>query len=96
MPNNKHIAGPSSVYRVHWLKAKARYDRWNEEVILIPHEMVWTTTYFNRQSALWQRRAETAQLENLFGHSAYALRQKSIWEKFSSQAKISFSNFILP
>ncbi|KAG1901611.1 uncharacterized protein F5891DRAFT_979428 [Suillus fuscotomentosus] len=30
------------VYRVHWLKAKARWQRWEEELSLVQHEMGWT------------------------------------------------------
>ncbi|KAG1883649.1 hypothetical protein F4604DRAFT_1677400 [Suillus subluteus] len=29
-------------YRVNWLKAKARWQRWEEELSLVQHEMGWT------------------------------------------------------
>ncbi|KAG2358386.1 hypothetical protein BDR07DRAFT_1295041 [Suillus spraguei] len=29
-------------YRVNWLKAKARWRRWEEELTLTRHEMQWT------------------------------------------------------
>lgn len=28
-----------SVYRVNWLRAKACYDRWEEELTMVVHEM---------------------------------------------------------
>jgi hypothetical protein len=34
-----------TVYRVNWLRAKARYDWWSEEHILIPNEMNWTRLF---------------------------------------------------
>lgn len=48
----------STVYRVHWLKAKARKNRWNEEFILLASEMDWTVLYYRYQAAGWQRRAD--------------------------------------
>ena len=39
----------SEVYRVSWLKAKARYDRWNEEFQMVQAEMFWTTLWFKHQ-----------------------------------------------
>jgi hypothetical protein len=44
------------VYRVHWLKAKARRDRWAEEATLVSHEMDWTIAFFHKQASKWRRR----------------------------------------
>ncbi|KAG6326274.1 hypothetical protein ID866_12815, partial [Astraeus odoratus] len=32
--------------RITWLKAKARRDRWKEELLLVRYEMLWTTLWF--------------------------------------------------
>jgi hypothetical protein len=48
----------STVYRVHWLKAKARRNRWNEEFILLSSEMDWTVLYYRYQASRWQQRAD--------------------------------------
>lgn len=48
----------STVYRVHWLKAKARRNRWNEEFILLSSEMDWTVLYYRYQASRWQRLAD--------------------------------------
>jgi hypothetical protein len=64
------------VYRVHWLKAKARFNRWDEEYQLIPNEMVWTVKYFGHQALKWEERALSASSMFLPGHAAYAYRQK--------------------
>jgi hypothetical protein len=37
------------VYRVNWLKAKARWNRWEEELSLVQHEMGWTIGWFKHQ-----------------------------------------------
>ncbi|KAG1848922.1 hypothetical protein DFJ58DRAFT_662698 [Suillus subalutaceus] len=36
------------VYRVNWLWTKALRDRWNEEVIIVKHEMQWSINFFKR------------------------------------------------
>jgi hypothetical protein len=50
-------ANPMIVYRVHWLKAKARRDRWAEEATLLGHEMDWTFAFFQKQAFKWRERA---------------------------------------
>jgi hypothetical protein len=42
------------VYRVHWLKAKARRDRWREEQILVASEMEWTELFFRHRASRWK------------------------------------------
>lgn len=43
-----------TVYRVHWLKAKARRDRWREEQILVASEMEWTEQFFRYRASRWK------------------------------------------
>ncbi|KAF8219994.1 hypothetical protein L208DRAFT_1044301, partial [Tricholoma matsutake] len=33
-------------YRVHWLQANAKHDRWSEELSITSHEMAWIPHYF--------------------------------------------------
>jgi len=42
------------VHRVHWLKAKARRDRWQEERILLTSEMQWTELFFRHRGSRWK------------------------------------------
>jgi hypothetical protein len=46
--------GIMPVYRVHWLKAKARRDRWQEERILLASEMQWTELFFRHRGSRWK------------------------------------------
>ncbi|KAG0697969.1 hypothetical protein DFH29DRAFT_878331 [Suillus ampliporus] len=62
-------------YRVNWLKAKARYNRWSEELKLVQHEMFWTISWFRTQEERWRVRADES-IKN--GNRAYAERQASI------------------
>jgi hypothetical protein len=45
--------GSMTVYRVHWLKAKSRRDRWREEQILLASEMQWTELFFRHRASRW-------------------------------------------
>ena len=78
------------VYRVNWLRAKARFDRWNEELILVPHEMQWTVLWFEYQSKVWTKRATESVGQGKEGHRAYAFKQVEMWDKFSAQGRKSF------
>jgi hypothetical protein len=42
---------------VHWLKAKARRDRWAEELVLLSSEMDWAVAFLQNQAKLWNHRA---------------------------------------
>ncbi|KAI6034671.1 hypothetical protein BKA83DRAFT_4461027 [Pisolithus microcarpus] len=59
-------------YHINWLKARARRDRWREEVSLVRHEMLWTTLWFQYQKEIW----ETQALQSTEpGKEAYASKQ---------------------
>ncbi|KAI6127051.1 hypothetical protein F5141DRAFT_994290, partial [Pisolithus sp. B1] len=45
------------VYRINWLKARARRDRQKEEVSLVRHEMLWTCLWFEYHKNMWEKRA---------------------------------------
>ncbi|KAG1828201.1 hypothetical protein EV424DRAFT_1344918 [Suillus variegatus] len=74
-------------YRVNWLKAKARYDRWSEELKLVQHEMCWTVWWFQKQESEWRARADES-IKN--GHRAYAEKQASMWAEFAAEGMKSF------
>lgn len=75
------------VYRVNWLKAKARWRRWEEELSLVQHEMGWTVAWFKHQQGEWYRRWNEATKP---GHQAYAYRQMMIWKTFAEDAEDKF------
>lgn len=80
-----------TVYRVHWLRARAQLHRWQEEVTLTRNEMHWATNYFTfrqRQWLTWQ--SSHPQLTH--GHQAYAERQKAMWAEIGQQAQQLFKD----
>jgi hypothetical protein len=76
---------------VNWLRAKARFDRFDEEVLLVKHEMGWTIRWFENQISCWTDRAEKSMKGGLPGHQAYAEKQIAMWRNFARQAREGFN-----
>jgi hypothetical protein len=77
-----------AVYRVNFLRAKARFDRWDEELNLVQHEMQWCVLYFEHQMQVWGKRAQVATRE---GPRAYAHKQVAMWHNFAMDGKNRFN-----
>ncbi|KAG1796220.1 hypothetical protein EV424DRAFT_1334024, partial [Suillus variegatus] len=71
------------------LKAKARWQRWEEELSLVQHEMGWTVSWFQYKEEEWLRRYKKSVKP---GHQAYAHRQMCLWGNFGSEAENSFKD----
>ena|ERR1700735_1978198 len=79
---DKYLQG-RIVNRVHWLRAKAQFERWQEEQDSIHNEAVWVTAYFHTKSNCWKAWMDKAAQEMLPGHKAYASHQAHAWEELS-------------
>lgn len=77
----------SLVYRVNWLRAKARKERWEEEMELVSREMDWTVNSFEYCGKAWKKRADMAEGA---GKVAYAWKQWSMWQGWARTAKDTF------
>ena len=75
------------VHRVNWLCAKARKERWEEEIELVTSEMDWTVHCFQHHEGVWKQRAENAKRP---GEIAYAWKQSSTWEQWARRAGDTF------
>ena len=73
---------PLSVYRVNWLRAKSRRDRWVEEVELLKSELLWIKLYYQRRAGSWEKRMDSCE----DGLKYYARKQIKTWRLFQSQA----------
>jgi hypothetical protein len=82
------------VYRVNWLRAKARVDRWQEELILVKHEMQWTILWFQNQADLWRERSEREDGNLPIGHKAYAKKQQKLWNMFQKKSSERFLMYL--
>jgi hypothetical protein len=82
------------VYRVNWLRAKARVDRWQEELILVKHEMRWTILWFQYQANLWRERSERVDDLLPTGHTSYAKKQQKLWKAFEQKSSERFALYV--
>ncbi|KAF6752303.1 hypothetical protein DFP72DRAFT_850109 [Ephemerocybe angulata] len=82
--NGDHI---EELYRVNWIRAKSRHDRWDEEVVMIESEMDWFSRWmsYQRDGALgWT----TLDLGD--GPKSYAHRQADMWGRVRADAIARF------
>jgi hypothetical protein len=77
----------SEVQRVSWLKARARYERWKEELQMVKHEMVWTTLWFKHLEQNWDVHYKSSEKPR---QKAYAAKQKDVWQRFRIKAEEKF------
>ncbi|KIJ19237.1 hypothetical protein PAXINDRAFT_69907 [Paxillus involutus ATCC 200175] len=70
-------------YRINWLKAKARYCRWKEELELVKHKMYWVVKWFQGEELEWKRRARESVEAGL---KAYAERKVLSYQRFAENA----------
>jgi hypothetical protein len=91
--NCDHLFG-FSVDRINWLRASARYQRWNEEVTLLRKEMSWTVLWFGNQRKVWEERLGKACVSQSEGHQAYACRQMHLWSRCIKHALDEFGEHL--
>src|ERR1700744_486215 len=80
-----------TVNRVHWLRAKAQFERWKEEQHSIHNEAIWIPAYFHSKAECWKAWMDVAAQAQFPGHNAYASRQAHAWEELSRSAMKSLS-----
>lgn len=79
------------VERVHWLRAKAQFERWLEEQDSIHNEAEWIPAYFHAKAETWRHLMALAAHESLKGHKAYASYQMHAWEELSQSSANALS-----
>ncbi|KDQ25213.1 hypothetical protein PLEOSDRAFT_1106154 [Pleurotus ostreatus PC15] len=71
-------------YRINYLRAKARRDRWEEELILLKKEISWALEWFQYQSDKWSKMADT---EASCGLIAYCHKMAFVWKEFRRRGR---------
>lgn len=67
---------------MHWLKAKAQHDRWQEEKELILSEMDWVRQYFLSKAGEWTQLAVASNCaEQHQGLTSHALKTVNMWKQ---------------
>ena len=91
-----HISWPDNfsvtqiVYRVHWLAARERCQRWEEELAITTHEMEWTTRFFLAKAKQWMLLRNQALASGKLhesGQVCYAEKQQAMWCDFAAHAQ---------
>jgi hypothetical protein len=72
---------------VHWLRAKAQFERWKEEKNSIHNEAVWIPGYFHAKAECWQIWMDLAASKGLPGHVSYASGQAHAWEEMCRSSR---------
>ncbi|KAH8073397.1 hypothetical protein BXZ70DRAFT_902893 [Cristinia sonorae] len=67
----------TELFRVNFLRARARAARASEECTLLQHEMDWTKCYLENEVEIW--RSRVSKDSSSPGRNAYAMRQVSQW-----------------
>jgi len=88
--SRRRITEKPVVYRVNWLRAKAWFDRWEEEVKLVENEMRWTVLWFEHHGKLWKERAMKSKQDGKNGHACYAWKQVKMWKRMADNAGETF------
>jgi hypothetical protein len=78
------------VYRVNWLRARARAQRWSEEKEIVVKEMEWVVGTFKYMGGIWEARGGKMGNERP-GHRAYAARETDRWHKWANTARDEFT-----
>jgi len=86
---------PPLVYRVSWLRAKARFSRWSEELRLVELEMQWTVNWFRKKKEGWRKRLRDLEDEERPpGLDCYCHKQVVLWDSLANQAETRFSTLL--
>jgi hypothetical protein len=81
----------SAVNRVHWIRARAQKNRWQEELTLTGYEMQWTVRHFQHQAGKWRKWRNQAEDSDKQGAAAYAARKDVMWTKMAQHADRKFT-----
>jgi hypothetical protein len=80
------------VYQGSWLRAKARYLQWSEELRLVEYEMQWTVNWFHWKQMQWKKRLKDVENEERPpGLDCYCHKQIALWSSLADQAQTKFS-----
>jgi hypothetical protein len=94
-PSRIRLTNLAPVYRVSWLRAKARFDRWSEEFRLVGLEMEWTINWFRWKQEQWRKRLDDLEEEERPpGLDCYCHKQMVLWGSLADQAQTRFTTLL--
>ncbi|KAG9098113.1 hypothetical protein FS749_004659 [Ceratobasidium sp. UAMH 11750] len=66
--------------KVEWFRGKARYERWEEEVMILRREMASVVLSFNHEAENWIQRQATVEATFAPGYRAFCTQQATMWQ----------------
>ena len=84
----------NTVYRVHWLRAKAQKARWIEELQCLQVEMESAVRFFQHQEQFWNEKQELIEPRSQPGHAAWAARQSAMWHSMAMETGSRFNDLL--
>ena len=83
------------VYRVSWLRAKAHFFWWSEELRLVGYKMQWMVNWFWWKGGEWKKRLGYVTNEDrLPGLDCYCHKQIVLWGTLADQVSTKFSTVL--
>ncbi|KAJ3476825.1 hypothetical protein NLI96_g10890 [Meripilus lineatus] len=76
--------------RIEWCRSRARFRRWDEEVLRLIVEMTRTVRFFERRASWWREKAAGKDVDDAIlssGLRAYPQRQAAILDRMAERCK---------
>ncbi|KAG8709320.1 hypothetical protein FRC09_000733 [Ceratobasidium sp. 395] len=80
-----------SANRVEWFRGKARYERWQEEAMILRREMASVLFSFSHEANEWQKRRATTKASFSAGYRSYCNQQTEMWRQLQKDAASRFA-----
>ncbi|KIK12597.1 hypothetical protein PISMIDRAFT_120613 [Pisolithus microcarpus 441] len=86
----------SEFYRIHWSRAKAVQDRWQEEEELLICEFQWTANFFKYRADEWGKQKLSRDMPQSRGICCYAARQQKVYDRLAEHCSLKWQGIRLP
>ncbi|KAG1902811.1 uncharacterized protein F5891DRAFT_948464, partial [Suillus fuscotomentosus] len=90
--SRSYLTGPMPSLLIHWLRAKALWDQWREEMLLVKLEMDWTCKFPLWKTTQWGDHMQESLEKRLPGHGCYAGRQSQMYSLLTQDAQAAFQD----
>ncbi|KAG9097601.1 hypothetical protein FS749_005932 [Ceratobasidium sp. UAMH 11750] len=80
--------------RVEWFRGKARYERWEEEVMILRREMASVLFSFHEEVQYWALRMTTLEASFDAGFTSFCGQQLAMWQGLHKDAASKFQPFL--
>ncbi|KAG8715482.1 hypothetical protein FRC08_010533 [Ceratobasidium sp. 394] len=80
--------------RVEWFRGRARYQRWEEEVLILRREMASVLFSFHAEEEKWAQRQRTVEASFDRGYQSFCCQEIGMWRDLREDATDKFRPFI--